>query len=136
LKFLVDTCVISEGIKDKRDPRVVGWINETAEEHLCFSVITLGELKFGIDRLSAGSKRSRLEAWFQELVSNMSPERVLPITKEISLVWAVLRMQKTNGNLADTQIAATALEHGLTLVTRNVKDFRFEGLTVFNPWEN
>ena len=134
MKFLLDTCVVSEAIKDVCDQRVSSWVDTTPEELICLSVVTLGELKFGIDRLSAGAKRSRLQAWFEELVSNTSPERILPVTKEVAFSWATLRLQQPNAKMADAQIAATALVHGLTLVTRNVKDFRFEGLTVFNPW--
>ncbi len=134
MKFLLDTCVVSEAIKDTRDAGVLSWVDATADDLILLSAVTFGELKFGIDRLARGAKRSRLEAWLDDLLSNTPSERILPVTKEIALRWATLRMERPNTQTIDAQIAATALIHGLILVTRNVKDFTFDGLTVFNPW--
>jgi hypothetical protein len=81
-----------------------------------------------------GSRRAHIEAWFAEFISQTAPERILPFDLETALLWGALRARDPNSKFADSQIAATALVHGLTLVTRNVRDFRFPGLPVFNPW--
>ena len=134
MSFLLDTCVISEAIKDCRDAGVLTWVNTTPEGRILLPAIAIGELKYGIDRLARGTKRSRLETWFGELLETTASERILPLTKDVAMRWATLRLQQPNAKTADAQIAATALVHGLTLVTRNVRDFAFDGLTVFNPW--
>ena len=134
MSFLLDTCVVSEATKERRDIGVQSWLDVTAPDLLFFSAISFGELKFGVERLPKGSKRERLQVWLDEFVVNTPPQRILSIDREVALLWAGLRIRDPNCKLADCQIAATALAHGLTLVTRNVRDFAFAGLPVFNPW--
>jgi hypothetical protein len=134
LSFLLDTCVLSEGTKEARDPGVRSWVETTPQETLFICTVTLGEIRSGIERLSMGSRRAHIEAWFAEFISQTAPERILPFDLETALLWGALRARDPNSKFADSQIAATALVHGLTLVTRNVRDFRFPGLPVFNPW--
>ena len=134
MSFLLDTCVVSEATKERRDLGVQSWVERAQQEALFFSAITLGELKFGVDRLGQGVKRGRLEAWLAGFIADTAPERILPIDSRVALIWASLRLYDPNIKLADGQIAATALAHGLTLITRNVREFPFSGLAVFNPW--
>jgi len=134
MSFLLDTCVVSEATKERPDPRVQSWVNSTAADLLFFSAITFGELKFGVERLPNGAKRDRLHVWLEELIHDTPVARIISIDRDIALIWAGLRIRDPNTKLEDAQIAATALAHGLTLVTRNVRDFRFAGLAVFNPW--
>ena len=134
MSFLLDTCVVSEATKERRDVGVQTWLDATAPGLLFFSAISFGELKFGVERLPKGSKRERLETWLNEFIVDTPPQRILSVDRDVALVWAGLRLRDPNCKLVDCQIAATALTHGLTLVTRNVRDFAFAGLPVFNPW--
>ena len=135
MNFLLDTCVLSEAMKERRDPEVQTWIVAASQQALFFSALTIGEIQYGIERLPAGARRKRLEAWFSEfLIGTGLDKRILAFDSEIAIVWGMLRAREPNASLVDSQIAATALAHGLTLVTRNVRDFAFAGLAVFNPW--
>jgi predicted nucleic acid-binding protein len=134
MSFLLDTCVVSEATRERPDLGVVSWVNATAAELLFFSAITFGELRFGVERLPNGAKRDRLHAWLEEFIRDTPVARIIAFDRDIALVWAGLRIRDPNGKVEDAQIAATALAHGLTIVTRNVRDFAFAGLPVFNPW--
>ena len=134
MSFLLDTCVVSEATKERPDLGVQSWVNATAAELLYFSAITFGELKFGVERLPKGAKRDRLHVWLEEFIQDTPAARIISFDRDVALVWAGLRIRDPNTKLEDAQIAATALVHGLTLVTRNVRDFAFAGLPVFNPW--
>ena len=110
----------------------------TAEQSLFASVLTLAEIRRGIELLPLGRRRTQLEQWQKEVVASFE-KRLLPVTKAIADRWAALSAQaqrkRTPLSNIDGLIAATALEHGLTLATRNVKDFAGLGVTIFNPWE-
>ena len=135
MNFLLDTCVLSEAMKERRDPEVQAWIEAASQQTLFFSAVTIGEIQYGIERLPAGARRKRLETWFSAfLIGTGLDKRILAFDAEIAIVWGMLRVREPNAPLVDSQIAATALAHGLTLVTRNVRDFAFAGLAVFNPW--
>jgi predicted nucleic acid-binding protein len=134
MSFLLDTCVVSEGTKDFRDSNVQSWLKMTANDRNYLSAITLGELTFGVGCLPDGAKRKRLETWLAGLIFETPSERILAIDKNVALLWGTLRSRYPNAKFTDGQIAATAFVHGLTLVTRNVRDFPFTGLAVFNPW--
>lgn len=135
MSFLIDTCVLSEPTKPKPDDVVIKWLTDTPDEAQFVSVLTLGEVKYGILSALPGQKRRRLEEWFVGLRPSLG-RRVLAFDEACSMKWAELRAQNRGAAATDVQIAATALVHGLTVVTRNVKDFAFEGLSVFNPWRN
>jgi len=135
LNFLFDTCVLSEAMEERRDADVQTWIEGASQQTLFFSAVTIGEIHYGIERLPTGARRRRLESWFSEfLIGTEADKRILAFDTEIARVWGMLRMREPNAPLVDSQIAATALAHGLTLVTRNIRDFAFAGLAVFNPW--
>ena len=135
MNFLLDTCVVSEAMKVRRDPDVQTWIEAAPQQTLFFSALTIGEIQYGIDRLPAGARRKRLEVWFSAfLIETGSGKRILAFDADVAMVWGRLRVREPNAPLVDSQIAATARAHGLTLVTRNIRDFAFAGLAVFNPW--
>jgi len=134
--FLLDTCVVSEGPKPTADKHVARWLHAQEGGDLFISAVTAGELRFGVERRSAGAKADRLRAWLEEALRRGFPGRIVPFDAKVADLWGYLRAAHPGAEVADSQIAATALVHGMTLVTRNVKDFAFQGLSVFNPWRS
>lgn len=138
--FLLDTNIPSETVNLCPEPRVIAWLNQQANEELYLSVVTIGELRSGFITMPEGPRRTRLERWLETDVVLWFGERNLPVTKEIADQWGVLdgtcQMRGTPANTADGLIAATALEHDLTVVTRNTKHFALFGVALLNPWEN
>jgi toxin FitB len=134
VSFLLDTCVLSELTRPRPDSGVVDWVAATPDHARFVSVISLAEIKFGILCTVAGQKRKKLEAWFEQELEPFLAERALAFDQQAALRWSALRAAHRNAPVLDSQIAATALEHGLTLVTRNVRDFHFDGLKTLNPW--
>jgi predicted nucleic acid-binding protein len=137
--FLLDTNVLSEFSRTGApNQQVDRWLNITREESLFASVLTFAEIRRGIELLPSGKRRTQLERWQEEVVASFAT-RLLPVSQAIADRWAVLSAQAqrrgTPLSNIDGLIAATALEHDLTLATRNVKDFTGLGVTIFNPWE-
>jgi predicted nucleic acid-binding protein len=137
--YLVDTNIPSEFTRDQPDLRVADFIRKAGQENLFLSVMTLGEICKGIDLLPVGQKRTGLQAWLDIDVRSWFADRLLPVTQTIAERWghlaAAARKQGITLAVVDGVIAATALEHGLAVVTRNVKDFAGLGVTVLNPWD-
>lgn len=110
-----------------------------ADDDIFLSVITIGEFRKAIDQLKAGKKRSGLEAWLQQLVSATSG-RLLPIDLETATLWGELAAKAAKAGrplpAIDCLIAATAIQHGLHLMTRNVADFEPTGVLLVNPWQD
>jgi len=137
--FLLDTNIPSELTRSHPDPQVVQWVRTVSSDHLYLSVLTLGEIRKGIRMLQESTRRAQLEQWFEFELRSWFAGRTLPVTDVIAERWGVLdgerQLQGLPLNTADGLIAATALEHGLTVVTCNVKDFTGLGVSLFNPWE-
>jgi predicted nucleic acid-binding protein len=136
--FLLDTNVLSELIRPKPDGNVVRWVEETDESVLFLSVLTLGEIRKGIERLRAGRRRGRLGSWLQVDLRSRFQDRILPIHEAIADRWgAISAMAAAKGKpvpVIDGLLAATALDHNLTLVTRNNSDVAGTGVPTLNPW--
>jgi len=137
--FLLDTNIPSELTNPYPEARVADWLDSASESDLFLCAVTIGELRKGINVLADGQRRRRLDTWLtQDLIPNFK-DRILPVTASIANLWGVLdatrQLQGIPLNVADGLIAATALEHNLTLVTRNVKDFVHLNVSLFNPWE-
>jgi toxin FitB len=136
--WLLDTCVISELAKPRPVTSVVAWIRGCPEDHLFISVITLGELEKGITRLPGSTRRKALEAWVRKDVVERFRGRVLGVDIEIASRWGALSgasdMRGQPLPVLDSLIAATSLQHGLTVVTRNVEDLERCGARCLNPW--
>jgi len=138
VSFLLDTNVVSEWVRPRPDPGVVAWLADADEDRVFVSVVTLAELRYGIERLAVGQRRRRLDAWLREEVPLRFEGRVLPIDADIADAWARLTaLREVSGRpigAADAFIAATAEARGLALVTRNVSDFERTVRAVVNPW--
>jgi predicted nucleic acid-binding protein len=132
--FLLDTCVISEGSKPVSSVSVDAWFAAQKQDDLFLSAISAGEIHYGIERLARGSKRRSLEAWFEETIMTGFDGRIVSFDLASAVCWGDLRVRYPNAKMIDSQIAATAIVHGFTLVTRNVRDFAFARLSVLNPW--
>ena len=136
MTYLVDANVLSEPTKPEPEPRVVAWLRRH-ERELAIDPVILGEVRFGILRLARGRRRSRLERWFDRGVRAIY---CLPWEAQSGLRWAELLADLRAGGrtmpIKDSLIAATALVHGLTVVTRNRRDFESAGLTVENPFDS
>jgi toxin FitB len=136
--YLLDTNVPSEFSRDRPEPSVVKWLKAQPVTTLFLSAITIGEIRRGLVVTPQG-RRADLEAWFHTDLLVWFRSRVLPVTHAIADRWGELDGQcQLKGrplNTADGLIAATAVEHDLTLVTRNVRHFEDLGVAIFNPWE-
>lgn len=137
--YLLDTNVPSELTRTRPDARVQQWLRDQATNTLFLSAITIGEIRKGLVLLPASRRLTELESWFSKDLRNWFQSRILPVTSEIADRWGTLdghrQISGAPLNTADGLIAATALEHDLTLVTRNVRDFRDLGLNMLNPWD-
>jgi predicted nucleic acid-binding protein len=137
--YLVDTNIPSEFTHDQPDIRVANFIRGAGQGNLFLSVIAIGEICKGIDLLPVSQKRTGLQEWLEIDVRAWFAGRIFPVTEAIAERWGHLaastRKQGITLAIMDGLIAATALEHGLTLVTRNVKDFAGLGVDLLNPWE-
>ena len=136
--FLLDTNIVSELVRPRPDPRVAQWLDSTDEELLFLSVLTLGEIRKGIATLTDRARKTRLEAWLSGNLLARFEGRILPIDHAIADRWGQI-----SGSLApqgsplaviDGLLAATALHHNLTLVTRNTRDVARTRVEVFDPW--
>ena len=134
MPWLLDTNILSEIRRLKPEPRVLTFISDRPLEQLYISAVTLAELRFGIELLSEGSsRRDELNDWLTNTIRPMFDQRVLPITEEIIFRWRVLveegRKAGHTFSQPDLIIAATALNHGFTMVTRDRSDFERAGVT-------
>lgn len=136
MSYLVDTNVLSELAKAKPDANVVAWLR-AHEPELYLSTITIGELRRGIERLPAGKRKTALHSWFGTLCKRMEG-RILSFNISTAHVWgqwmAAWDKKGTAVPSLDSQLAATAHRHNLTLVTRNITDFQNTGVKLINPF--
>ena len=137
--FLVDTNVISELVRPRPDPNVTGWIVSAADETLFLSVLTLGEIRKGITTMPDLARQKRLETWLIHGLISRFEGRILPVDSTIADRWGritgTLALRGTPLAVIDGLLAATALHHNLTLVTRNISDFVTTGVALFDPWK-
>ena len=137
MSFLLDTNAVSEWVKPRPNPGLIGWMESTDEDRVFISVITLAELRYGVERMAAGSRRSRLEQWLRDELPLRFEGRILPVAVDVAEAWGTtLSRSEAAGRpigAMDAFQAATAEIRRLTLVTRNVSDFPLLK-TVLNPW--
>ena len=136
MSFLVDTNVLSEVAKPRPDPKVAEWLRLN-EQAMYVSTITVGEIRRGIELLPDEARKSQLQAWFQSVCANMGG-RILSFNTSTAHLWGQHKAMWDRSGMVvsslDSQIAATALRYGLTLVTRNEADFRGTGVKLLNPF--
>jgi len=138
MSYLIDTCCISELVKKEPNPNVLKWFADLDELSMYLSVITFGELRKGIEKLPDSKKKKELNRWVKEDLNQRFKNRVLNITIEEVNKWGeILAASEKDGRplpAIDSLIAATALVHDLSVVTRNTQDMEGSGVEVVNPW--
>ncbi|MFQ5627221.1 MAG: type II toxin-antitoxin system VapC family toxin [bacterium] len=139
MKYLIDTCVISEFTKKSPNQDVIAWLKYANEEGLYLSVLTMGELQRGITKLPESKRKENLIRWLDDLRIRFRG-RIIEIDEDIVVTWG-----KTTGDLEKTGIvlpaidgliAATAKTHNMAIITRNVSDFEKSGVDIVNPWHS
>jgi len=137
--YLLDTNCISELVRIKPEPRVVAWMQAAEETLLYLSVLTLGEIRKGLAGLPQGKRRTSLETWLEIELRARFAGRILPIDVSVADRWGLLAASaKREGrtlSAIDGLLAATALHHNLTVVSRDVSDFADKRVQVLNPWK-
>ena len=138
MTYLLDTCLISELVAKQPNQKVLDWVDAQVPETLYLSVITIGEIARGICKLTPSKRKESLTTWLNETLPNRFENRILTIDVSTMVLWGNLICQlEQNGRplpAMDSLIAAIALQHSLSLVTRNEKDFAGTGLIIVNPW--
>jgi predicted nucleic acid-binding protein len=140
VSFLLDTNVVSEWAKPQPHAGVVTWLADADEDQLFLSVVTIGELRYGIDSMAPGKRRRDLENWLSADLLLRFEGRILDVGSAVALAWGTLmataRAAGRPLSALDGFLAATATIHELTLVTRDTEDFRATAVPLLNPWTN
>lgn len=135
LKYLLDTCTISEVVKAAPSPAVLAWIAGQADVDLYLSVVTVGEIRKGIEvaRPKNSAAALRYEGWLEELIRNYT-SRILSFDESAAQIWGKLMASTPHAGVEDAQIAAIAAAHGMGVATRNIKDFAPFGVPLWDPF--
>jgi len=138
VRTLLDTCVISELRQTHPDPNVIAAVSLIPQADLFISVVSMGEIQKGISLLPQGRKRRELERWFAGLSSRFT-DQLVDVDREIAIIWGELSATARRGGrtilAADLLIAASALRHGMRVMTRNTRGFAASGVLLIDPWE-
>ena len=140
MKYLLDTCVLSEYVKKNPNSQVINWLDDQDETSLYVSILSIAKLKKGIIRIqnSQPNRYHKLWNWLQKLEQRFN-SRIVPLDNNIINTWATICGQsEAKGNklpIMDSLIAATAYQYDMIIVTRNITDFTFSSIEVFSPWE-
>jgi len=136
LSYLIDTNVLSELRRPRANPRVVRWFSKRPASTLYLSVLTLGEIRKGIETMATSARRQMLLDWLEQELPRFFAGRILTIDSRVADQWGrLLALAARPLPAIDSLLAATAISHDLTLVTRNVADFNLPSLKVVNPWD-
>jgi predicted nucleic acid-binding protein len=140
MNYLLDTCVLSEFTRRRpAEEKVVRWMESVDEEKFFISVITIGEIQHGIERLPESHRKTELSVWMNNGLVKRFEQRIIPLDMPAMFLWGSLtaHMECTRKPMAfmDSFIVATALQNNLIIATRNVTDFLPCGVQVINPWE-
>jgi predicted nucleic acid-binding protein len=139
MAWLLDTMILSEGRRPRPEPRVAAFYNAQPLDELYISAVNVAEIRFGIEMQQDPARRDELNGWLTLTLRPAFAGRILPVTEDILLKWRLLLEdgRKTGHTFSnpDLLLAATALHHGLTVVTRDRSDFDKARVPVFNPWE-
>jgi len=137
VKYLLDTNILSETRKSNCDPRVKAFTDGIDPEDMYISAISIGEISYGMEKLPAGKKKHDLAIWLYSKLPEWFHRRIISLDTDVMTEWGRSRaLADRNMPAVDMMIAAAAITHHMTLVTRNIKDFEgIEGLMVINPWE-
>jgi tRNA(fMet)-specific endonuclease VapC len=139
MNYLLDTNVISELISKQPNKKVVEWLDRLDPNTIYLSVITIGEIRKGIEKLPSSKRRETVKEWLETDLLLRFQGRIFEITTEVMLIWGKLTARLENEGrpvtAMDSLIAATALQTNCCLVTRNEHDFQHTGVTMINPWK-
>ncbi len=139
MTYLLDTCVLSEFTRRLPEEKVIRWMDSVGEDDLSISVVTIGEIQRGIEKLPESHRKTELTTWMNEKLIPRFDGRIIPLDMSAMQVWGTLTSRMDAAGLPmgimDSLIAATALCRNLILVTRNIKDFAGTNLRLINPWE-
>ena len=138
MKYLLDTCVISEVIKPRPDENVISWMQSQNEDSLYLSVLTFGEIEKGIEKAPDGTKKRNLQLWVEEDLKKRFEGRIIPIDLDVSVQWGAIQgAAELSGNpmpAIDGLIAVSGLVHNCIIVTRNISDMEKSLAELLNPW--
>ncbi|OQX01618.1 MAG: VapC toxin family PIN domain ribonuclease [Desulfobacteraceae bacterium IS3] len=138
MRYLLDTCLISELSKSVPNQKVIEWLKKISSDSLFLSVITIGEIRKGLSKLQSSEKKERLTDWLDTLLK-LYRKRILSIDLRIAEKWGLLQgnAEKIGKPMSsvDSLLAATAIVNNLTLVTRNESDFEVGEVPIINPWK-
>lgn len=140
MRWLLDTCVISELVKPDPHPGVAAWVTVCPEEQLFLCALSIGELQKGVAKLSSTAKKRELQRWVDVDLQMRFSGRIIAVDTEVAQKWGRIQAEAERTGqpmpVMDGLIAACALTHNLTVVTRNTKDMAASGVDLYNPWDN
>ena len=139
MKYLLDTCAISELVAKQPNPKVVEFVDTLDPDDIYLSVITIGEIAKGIEKLPKSKRKQELQTWLKEDLLIRFDGKIVSLDTDVLMEWGALtaRLESSGRTMPaiDSLIAATVLTNQFTLVTRNVDDFEDTGIEIVNPWE-
>lgn len=139
MKYLLDTCVISEMVKPQPNENVLAWLSAQNENELHLSVLTFGELEKGIEKAQNKVKKNKLKLWVEQDLKQRFGNRVFPVSLEVAVKWGIVQanaeLQGRSMPVIDGLIAASGLVHNCMVVTRNVVDMEPSQVGLLNPWD-